>query len=158
MTSDISAKCLFIYRYLAPPNINCQSDLVSISTGERGLGIWILLRLERGIVIAPGNYTARAVLSLEFMVPDPGNPVKMSLSEAEVKVICQTLAETTDFCVFPLLVETILWDNESALNTENTLLRVIQAITGNICVVLGDMVVCWRYSYALLSHGTNINM
>ncbi|KAF9067917.1 hypothetical protein BDP27DRAFT_1403527 [Rhodocollybia butyracea] len=133
----------------------------------------------------------------------------MSLSEAEVEGVRQTLAETTDFRVFPLLVETILWaiftvliftmsyivisrglrarskqimlaftlvmytlatldwaidvrrvwtdlkvsipeelsspqDNDSALNTENMLLRVIQAITNNICVVMGDLIVCWR--------------
>ncbi|KAF9067918.1 hypothetical protein BDP27DRAFT_1327992 [Rhodocollybia butyracea] len=130
----------------------------------------------------------------------------MSLTtDAEVEVFRQSLAETTDFRVFPLLVETILWtiftvliftmsyivmssralknnnahphacnvwtrhldwaidvrrvwtdlnisipaelssqDNESALNTENILLRIIQAITNNICVVIGDMIVCWR--------------
>ncbi|KIK57322.1 hypothetical protein GYMLUDRAFT_263096 [Collybiopsis luxurians FD-317 M1] len=34
--------------------------------------------------------------------------------------------------------------DESKLNTTNVLIRIIQAITNNICVILSDMVVCWR--------------
>jgi hypothetical protein len=133
----------------------------------------------------------------------------MSLTEVEVDVVRQNLQQTTDFRVFPLLVETALWAiytvlisistylavfrglqtrskktmlafmlvmyllstldwaidvrrvwtdlkisipgelnspprDESSLNTENVILRIIQAITNNLCVFIGDLVVCWR--------------
>ncbi|KAF9068135.1 hypothetical protein BDP27DRAFT_1364300 [Rhodocollybia butyracea] len=34
--------------------------------------------------------------------------------------------------------------DESKLNTINLLMRIIQSITNNICVVISDLVVCWR--------------
>lgn len=39
----------------------------------------------------------------------------MALTEAEVDAVRLALAETTDFRVFPLLVETILWGMLSLL-------------------------------------------
>ncbi|KAE9388883.1 hypothetical protein BT96DRAFT_1025279 [Gymnopus androsaceus JB14] len=133
----------------------------------------------------------------------------MSLNATEVETARLQLAETTDFYVFPLLTETVLWaiftflvststyvlvsrglnsrskkvmftftlvmytlstidwaidvrrvwtdlkitiPGELTLppkdlthqNTMNTLLRIIQAITNNICAVMSDLVVCWR--------------
>ncbi|KIK57321.1 hypothetical protein GYMLUDRAFT_61336 [Collybiopsis luxurians FD-317 M1] len=34
--------------------------------------------------------------------------------------------------------------DETTLNTTNVLLHIIQSITNNICVIIGDLVVCWR--------------
>ncbi|KAE9402384.1 hypothetical protein BT96DRAFT_552681 [Gymnopus androsaceus JB14] len=133
----------------------------------------------------------------------------MSLNATEIETARLQLAETTDFYVFPLLAETVIWAIFTFLvststyvlvarglnsrskkvmvtftlvmytlstidwaidvrrvwtdlkitipgeltsppkdlthqNTMNTLLRIIQAITNNVCVMMSDLVVCWR--------------
>ncbi|KIK57320.1 hypothetical protein GYMLUDRAFT_61335 [Collybiopsis luxurians FD-317 M1] len=46
--------------------------------------------------------------------------------------------------------------DESTLNTENVVLRIIQAITNNICVIIGDLVVCWRVCVVYSWSGSTI--
>ncbi|KAF9062285.1 hypothetical protein BDP27DRAFT_1428064 [Rhodocollybia butyracea] len=133
----------------------------------------------------------------------------MALTATEVDNVRQSLADSTNFFVFPLIAETVLWGiftvlictsttllvsrglharskqvmlvltllmyvlstldwaidvrrvwtdlkisipaellsparDESRLNSTNVLLRIIQSITNNICVIISDLVVCWR--------------